>query len=175
MKNSNYGIAFLVFIITIANMSVYAQNNEKVEFSYDLSGNRFLRKIVVLNKSPESVNDSNEIFYQDSSNAMVNDSSTFEQLMPNDNNSAAFTDFVGGLQIIVFPNPTSGKINLKISPFPEGLAAEISFFDFENKLLFRTVCNSGFTSLDLSHYSAGVYLMYIIIGDNVSNWKIIKE
>lgn len=164
-------------ILTFWNVNcVQAQTSDPyIEFLYDASGNRTSRKVVTLNRSMEFPSDTIQYIQSDSTTVAERDTA---DVLPGQNGADAtqiITDNIGGMEIKVYPNPTSGMLSVQITPFPEGQKAEIALFDFANKLLFKTACNAEYTRMDLSSYTAGTYLMYVTINGRVSNWKIVKQ
>ena len=83
-------------------------------------------------------------------------------------------DNLNGQVIRVFPNPTAGKLVVEFSGYAV-MDAEISVYDFQNKLLFTRACKTLQTEIDLSGFENGVYLMYIKVEGTMSSWKVIKQ
>jgi PKD repeat protein len=74
----------------------------------------------------------------------------------------------------VYPNPTSGM--LRISADPGLHDATIYVYDMNGRLLLegKTMSN-GFLDLDLSHESAGMYLIRLQTEEGVASRKVLKE
>ena len=166
---------FFAFVI-IAFLFPYnssGQTASSLLYVYDNSGNRVGRTIEVPLKVVQPQNDTVHANQQDSVSAANNFALIPDSINGGDNTQ--YVDNIGGQQIIVYPNPTFGVLKVQINPYPQGAKVEINLFDFQNKLLLHTSCTNEITSLDLSAFPNGSYLMYIWINGQVSNWKIIKE
>jgi len=75
--------------------------------------------------------------------------------------------------VIVYPNPTVNYVNLH---FTEVINAQIRVFDLTGKELFSKIFNDEKTSVDLSPYNNGTYLLHVYDIDNakVITYKINK-
>ena len=75
-------------------------------------------------------------------------------------------------EILIYPNPTSGKINI------EGLSgvanSMIQLFNMDGRLIHTFQTSSTKSQLDITGYSPGVYNLILIQNDEKSNFKIIK-
>ena len=71
--------------------------------------------------------------------------------------------------ISIYPNPTNNLIQIEIENYNGSFEAEL--YDFTGKLLAST--NS--TSLSLSDYPTGIYLLKVVYGDRVEQLKVVKE
>ncbi|MCL2026985.1 MAG: T9SS type A sorting domain-containing protein [Bacteroidales bacterium] len=76
--------------------------------------------------------------------------------------------------ISVYPNPTRGTITLGISPLDTDTRNFVCLYDMSGRLLQTVPIRSDLTSLEITG-TAGLYLLDIHLGQNVSKWKIIKE
>lgn len=73
-----------------------------------------------------------------------------------------------------FPNPAHNYLNIKINPFQNNLILNI--FNFEGKLLFKSKIESSKSTVDLSKYPSGIYLLSIKKdGRELFSNKFIKE
>jgi hypothetical protein len=81
-------------------------------------------------------------------------------------------------EIIAYPNPTDGKLNLELMDFPEG-NARISLFNAGGSLsLDKNVSIAGDCeniTLDISNFPQGLYLVRIIHAEGMSQTTIIKK
>ncbi|MCK5814954.1 MAG: T9SS type A sorting domain-containing protein [Flavobacteriaceae bacterium] len=74
----------------------------------------------------------------------------------------------------VYPNPTVDKVNLS---FTEVINAEVRVFDLTGRAILSKHFNDVKTSIDLSRYNIGTYLLHVYDLDNarVITYKIIKK
>lgn len=76
---------------------------------------------------------------------------------------------------IFYPNPTSGKLNIKMG---RGLIPEAIFeiYDLQGKLAYsKTFHNTALTNLDISNLPKGIYMVKTITGRESFYVKICKE
>jgi len=133
----------LTIVIIIITQQSYSQN---IEFTYDDSGNRIQRLVIVLNSQPAS-------------NTLKNN----PQDLPFNFN---------GIQI--FPNPTKGMVFFE-NPLNEGEKYTYTVFNSTGKPVKTESSNNDSFNLDLSDYPVGLYIVKIYGKNFNTNVKIIKE
>jgi hypothetical protein len=154
--------------------------NPVIAISYDASGNRFSRQVI--NMQNIDITDTTQTKLQDSTVLADNiTQQSGENINGANNNSGQensgtqYNDNLGGQKITVYPNPTKGWLTVQLSNFTEGVSADISIYDLQNKLLMKKHCYSEYTKVDVSALQNGEYIMNIVIGGEMSGWKIVKQ
>lgn len=71
-------------------------------------------------------------------------------------------------QITVYPNPTSGEVNLDF--LPEG--AELRFLDMQGRLLLKSEATASRSRLQLGHFAEGMYLLIVTYENKTAHFKI---
>ncbi len=71
-------------------------------------------------------------------------------------------------QVKIWPNPVRGQLFVE---FPK--QARLEIFNKEGKLVHSSTNNAGIKHLDVSHLSAGVYVLHLISAQHLSRHKII--
>ena len=80
----------------------------------------------------------------------------------------------------VFPNPTSGQLNVNFELADASLPAEIRLFDMNGRVV-KTISNnfqqSGFNQLttDISDLNSGIYLLQIVSGGKSITRRVVKQ
>jgi len=74
--------------------------------------------------------------------------------------------------IKVYPNPTTGKIN--IEGFDSDQEVDISVFDNRGRLIHHELVISDKTSLDIRNQPSGIYIL-VLNGNRTETYKIVKE
>jgi len=138
-------LACLLFNISTA----FAQTT--ISYLYDDAGNRIERKIV-LNTSLER-------------SAKVDTIKTKE----------VFKDNLGDSKVLIYPNPTRGRLLVEISGYDKTSKTGLYLYDLSGSVILSKSPVTGSDQLDLSPFSIGTYVLKIVLGDKVSEWKIIKE
>ncbi len=175
-------VSLLISITVLIQFNAFAQTGPTLEFTYDAAGNRIKREIIYLSKSVidtatiTNVNDTSQVV-SDAQNSNTETTGNNGQAANNGQTSGSnqFAATLGGQQIVIYPNPTTGKLQVKITPFNTGLQAEIIFYDSQSRLLFRQPAKKELTTVDLSKYATGSYIMEITIGSKSNEWKIVKQ
>lgn len=72
----------------------------------------------------------------------------------------------------IYPNPCSGRFTIQ---HPETLIKSITVTDIYGKTILHTSGQGESTTMDLSDYSDGVYLVKIFSGDGIITKKLIKK
>lgn len=138
-------LSFLVLLFAIFKLSAQTY---KVVYEYDHAGNRVSRVVISINTRAESVDD--EI-------------SPLEQEL-------------NQCKIRVFPNPTKGFLNMEISSGEENCCYDFTLYSSSGqKLLNKKQIGNGNVSLDLSTYSTGIYILILRYGEEVVQYKIVKQ
>jgi len=143
-----YIFVWFLFVV-LASETTHAQSN--FEFTYDASGNRLTRAVILLKSAT----------------------------IPGDSLQAKKTekivdDEIGLQKTRIFPNPTKGKLSIE---FPELSNEEstICVYDPNGRQIVKKSAVSTGNEVNLSSYPPGFYIMVIHIGQEKKEWKIIKE
>lgn len=138
-------ITITLTFLLLVIMSVQAQT---VQFSYDAAGNRIKREVIRLKQSFESENDS------------------LNCIQP-------VTTQLQDARVVIYPNPTKGMLILEISD--PGIQNEVIIITSQGNIILHRKALKSATTLDLSAYPAGLYILQLNIDNMTSEWKIIKE
>lgn len=144
--------AFIVISILFVSMTGWAQltlKKSNVEFTYDASGNRITRSIVIKPKHSIRKNKS---------------SATSE-----------FADLLDERKVTITPNPTEGHLKVMISGKSETDKCSLSIYSANGQLIINNLDAGECTELDLSSHPNGYYILRIRINSETSSWKIIKK
>ncbi|TDU40015.1 putative secreted protein (Por secretion system target) [Gelidibacter sediminis] len=92
--------------------------------------------------------------------------------------SRELNDGLTELEFVVYPNPTYGDVNIKISGLTN--LSSIHLYDLSGKALYNETINDGeiqsYTkTLDLSQYTSGIYLLQLVDDNRVVTKKIILK
>ncbi len=123
----------------------YIFSQEDVEFGYDAAGNRASSHVIMMHAVNAELADS--VYY----------------------------DAFPGLTASIYPNPTTGIINVELNGLEEGQSADISLYNRANQKLLESKIVRDFTVINIENQPAGIYLMVIVSGGKKSEWKIIKR
>ena len=72
-------------------------------------------------------------------------------------------------KLLIYPNPTNDILKIEIENFNGSFEAE--FYDLTGKLLETT----NNTSLSISQYQSGIYLLKVTYGVKVGQLKVIRD
>lgn len=130
-----------------------------IEFYYDASGNRYKRKVITYKTSNIK-------------------SAKFEPqaIMPKSTHpKEKFEENNGNQKITIYPNPTQGQLIVEIIGADLTQTSGMYIYNSTGALVAQKTLVLNSNNFDMSNLSNGVYILRIIIGNNVSEWKIIKE
>lgn len=145
--------AFLCIIIILLNSFCYGQTTH---FSYDANGNREHSWITI-----------DKIDKIDSADSMHRDSIVNNRINSSVDNIRE--------SISLFPNPTQGLLDLKITNLKEGETAEYYFTSLTGQELLRKKTGISITQIDISNFTPGTYIVNVTLGKQVGTWKIVKQ
>ena len=156
-NHSNYYCYLFIVLIQFLSFNTISQNseNKSVYFSYDLNGNRIHRWIEILKMSEA-----------DSSDSLFQDSLFKKKTIDIDKSKHS---------ISIFPNPTKGLLELKITGMQEGEFAEFIFVTLTGQEMIRRKTYSPGTLIDIGHFAPGTYIVTVHVGTRIERWKIIKQ
>ncbi len=77
--------------------------------------------------------------------------------------------------ISVGPNPTTGLLTVTLSNFGKDDTCNLLLVNTAGQTLIRQSMTSSQTTLDLSQYANGYYLLKVKLNENVTTYKIIKK
>ena len=150
---------FLLFAVPLFCM---AQNPLDRQYSYDASGNR--TTCAVINLAPP-----------------VPPDSTGTDTEPQASNPAPqlteyFVEKIAQTEIKIYPNPTTEKITLE---FSGDVRVEnfrpLQIFSLSGQLLQEQLVHSATTTVSLTGFANGVYILKVQINDRKEEWRIIKQ
>ena len=75
------------------------------------------------------------------------------------------------LQVEIYPNPTSGIVNVNFAT----AGYELVLFDMNGKLLKQQTANEQNTILNISQFPSGIYFLTVKSGDKVYTQKVVKQ
>lgn len=133
--------------------SIYSANAQNFTFSSDANGNRTGRTFTLLKSTVTVTPDTVQIFKE----------------------SEVANDQIGNVLITLFPNPTEGIVIVQIQNLEQNLSSQLRVYDYSGRLIISRTNLQDSNTIDLGEAESGTYLVKIIIGDNASDWKIIKE
>ena len=137
----------LIMLLLCNNMT--AQTTGQVSFSYDLDGNMEHRLVIIVPSQVKSHN--------------------------NPKDTVQMVDLLGEQKLIIYPNPTKGIFQVSINTLDIKANNYFILYSLTGSQLMNQHISDCITSIDISNYPAGAYLMNIILGDKVSKWKVIKQ
>jgi len=171
----------LIITFIIISINAFAQGGGvyQIKFSYDNAGNRVRREIILQIKSQQQ-NDSLQPPANDTVASSVNlDSSAYDQQdetgISDTNGTSQYADMLGDQQIVIYPNPTTGRLQVKITPFNTEIPAEITVYDLQGRLILEKSCTSELTIVDFSKFTTASYILKVRLADKQSEWKIVKQ
>ena len=148
----------------LAGLALFGQTVAHIEFNYDNAGNRTERNVIWL-RAPEdgkaleveSREPGAESRWQKSSSAEV------------------YSEIMGEQEISIFPNPTKGKLTIEITNLEPGGPASLKVYSPAGEMVLHKNKIRNKTVVDLSKFPPGAYVLKIMLGQELSTWKIIKE
>jgi hypothetical protein len=87
--------------------------------------------------------------------------------------SLAIANTTKSKDLVLLPNPTTDKLNLKIQD--NQIGSQITIYSILGQELNSYILNTEETILDISHYQNGIYLLKINTNSGIQTYKFIKE
>jgi len=140
----------LLFILCLATLNTVFIKAQTVSYAYDMAGNRILRKIVSLNSNPSYTKQNAE------------DPAPIEELL-------------GERTIKIYPNPTKGSLALEILGGNDKDQLGFILYNADGKQLQNKKVEPGTTPINMSIYPEAYYILRVMAGDKMTEFKIIKN
>ncbi|MDR2037912.1 MAG: T9SS type A sorting domain-containing protein [Bacteroidales bacterium] len=166
MKNHRFRQYLLLLPVMLLGYQVNAQ---QVKYRYDASGNRKNKELISVSNltSRNSLKSARKDIPEsewDISEAVFGESS----VVPSE-------EALKERKVTIYPNPTKGKLRVDITG---GTIPEKSLFILHaatGNILKQQTGITATNLMDISSFPAGIYILRIILGEEVSVWKIVKE
>ncbi len=76
----------------------------------------------------------------------------------------------------IYPNPTTGRLAIEISPANPFELTTIHLYDFQGRMISRQEnVSPGMTELDLGTYPNGIYLIRVMCANRLETVKVVKQ
>jgi hypothetical protein len=132
-----------------------------ISYSYDVSGNRTNRTIVL--ESGGGLR-SSDMEYEG------------EEIVFTEKIAYVEEEIKQEAEIRIYPNPTEGRFYLEIDNLPSELSGEAFLYDVNGRYIDRKTIETGERiEFDLSREASGAYILKIHLDGQISTWKIIKK
>jgi hypothetical protein len=147
-----------VVMLALASLTSLAQD---IEYGYDDAGNRITRKIIgpKMEDAPSAANSTEENYKSGNQESEVE----------------VYNDMVGEKQIKIYPNPTRGKLKIDMVNYNNNLEGSIQVFDISGRMVNNIPTLTETMQIDITNEPAGSYIMIIVVGNEKSEWKIVKQ
>lgn len=92
-----------------------------------------------------------------------------------DGQQQEFTETIAKKEVKIYPNPVESLLSVSIEGFGNETVSECLIYTLAGTLVKREKIRGGLTTLDMSSFSSGTYVLQILIDGEKSVWKIVKE
>ncbi len=106
--------------------------------------------------------------------ASITNNIVYEESNFKNSNQEQLSDINNQQDYIVYPNPTTGQVNIEIDNYKTN-SISISVYDFSGSLILNSVAHQSNITINLSDKASGIYFMRIFDGNNTVTKKIIKN
>jgi hypothetical protein len=155
LKLNTMKIIYLILVLIVFSICGYSQN---FTFSYDNSGNRIERTIIL---STKSVFTNSEI----ANNNLEEETALEEEDLLN----------TSELEVQLFPNPTKGEITVKVTGVDDISNITYVVYDITGKEVLSGMLRTLTSGISLANEIPGIYSLKLNLDGNIQYWKIVKE
>jgi hypothetical protein len=149
-------IALLGFVLM-----AQAQTVNYFWYKYDAAGNRTQRKFNITGIKPT-------VFRKESTADSIS-----EPTKPVDKTPEVLQ--MAGYRVTIYPNPTLGHLKIEVANFPTHQEAYYYIFNVSGTTIIPKTPYNQSVDIDLTAYPTGLYVLRNVIGNDIKDWKIIKE
>jgi hypothetical protein len=126
-------------------------------YTHDANGNRIVRETIVLKTANPNT-----------SNA-ANSQPTAQQ------QEAGLETYLLGSKINIYPNPTQGSVQLVIEGLAPEHTATVVVLNANGQPMQQQPISTANTTLDLSGYAAGLYIVRLTLNGRYKEWRVVKQ
>ena len=155
-------LLFFTFLLLCPTLSA-----QRVELKYDAAGNRIDSKTIMMRRVVE-IEEEPAISEEESKEPEEKENS-------NERTPLIFTETFQEVNIHIYPNPTKGLLKVDVQNLPEKEKIVIYLYDLSGKQILSRAADFAPVELDITRQNNGMYILIIQIGENRSEWKIIKQ
>ena len=130
-------------------LALTAKAQQKLSYAYDAAGNRTERTIVMAARSADAGDKAQDAPF--------------------------FEEQVAGRQLKIYPNPVKEQLTIQIPGYESSARGEFALFGIGGSMLHRGTIDSEITSVNMSRFATGTYVLHIIVAGERTVWKIIKQ
>lgn len=141
----------LVILLLLALLQISSSAQKQIRYTYDASGNRILREIVM-----------------DEMATRAKKQSPMSQ-------ERMFTEVIHNHVVKIRPNPTEGILSVSIGGLNKNDHCTVGVYTLSGIEIWRTQAHTDEVTIDIRRQPAGVYLLRITINEKSTTWKIIKK
>ena len=159
----------IIGLLAMASLKSFAQD---IEYYYDKAGNRTARKVIPpeppAQAQVETTYDTTQVYNTGGEKGSKTETKTKTE-------PEVYEDLLAEKQLRIYPNPTRGKLAIEIVNYNLNDNGSIRVFDMSGRLLQNITTLSEHLKIDITSEPPGSYIMIIVIGNEKSEWKIIKQ
>lgn len=159
MKTLNLILSLILFI------SIHSLKAQDFEYTYDAAGNRINRGIIVLKSTGNFSDNESYSIYNEETGMLAENTTALKSIADN----------IGIHKITIYPNPTRGQLVVQINNLPAEVNSRLIVYDLSGRTVLQEQNISEYTNVDLSNSPGGSYIMKIISGELIKEFKIIKK
>ncbi|MCD4746095.1 MAG: T9SS type A sorting domain-containing protein [Bacteroidales bacterium] len=150
----------LTALLTVFSLQTIAQKSEVV-FTYDASGNRITRTIILEEKKKEP---KQEI-----------DTTNLKQTEKKDNEIVKHTTTIGEMTINIYPNPNGGMFKVSIDGWDNKTTTLLQLHTLSGTEIVKKEHLQPETPVNISDQPEGTYILTLIINGKKEVWKLVKR
>ncbi len=160
-QNENKMKTIILLIISLG-LTGFLFGQSSVNYSYDDSGNRVSRVIIMDEKNADLPS--------------ANPDSTFvKSAVTGESHLTKYQAKVGGQTINIFPNPSTGQFTIKIEGWDNKTTALMNLSTSIGSSLIEKTLDGPFTEVNIKEQPQGTYLLIIILNGQKETWKVVKR
>ena len=78
-------------------------------------------------------------------------------------------------RITIYPNPTEGNFSVEIGQTETIEKSSISIYSMTGVTIYQVEDPDSVTEIDITTSPDGIYILRIMVNDEISTWRIIKQ
>ena len=143
-----YHLKSILFLTGFLLLIPYWSSAQCFRYAYDNAGNRVSRTLVV---------------------------GPLQAAGRHDKDSVIYHEVLANKEISLYPNPVTTNLTVNVKGYNQDAGGEYYLFDMQGKVLLHNTMRIESFQIDMSAYTAGNYIMRIVLDGESTTWKVIKK
>ena len=156
---------YFLQIVLVLSVSISSAQDFIVKYTYDNNGNRVKQELKEISMQSSMLK---------SANISMENDSELSKSTNEFNDESKFSEDFNSVDLTIYPNPVKETLNISIES-NHNINGQLHIYSVDGKCLLNKKIKKNSTSVNMSRFPHGTYLLQIHLNGSVKLWKILKD